>query len=171
VRAAIPQSAHDLIGEAVFPDAVAETNQLVDIAEDAQRPQETLMVAMQIRDDAHLQDWPRQRIRFIGFKLITTSASWLSTSTRVRTMPRSGFERERLASRTVTRIRSTSPGRTGRTQRNSSMPGEPRLARLGRNRSTRSRIMMVAVCHPLAINPPKLPWAAASGSTCISCGS
>ena len=47
-------------------------------------------------------------------------------------VPRSGFERDRFASTTVTRTRSTSPGRTGRTQRNSSMPGDGRVATFDR---------------------------------------
>ena len=81
---------------------------------------------------------------FIGFRLITTFPSWLSTSIRVRTMPRSGFERERVASSTETRMRSTSPGRTGCSQRNSSMPGEARLASFGRKLSARSRIIIAA---------------------------
>src|SRR5438128_5520911 len=96
VCATILQGAQDLVGEAVFPDAIAETNQLVDITEDAQRLQKTAVVAVQIRDDADFQApppvpspasggglrWgPRQRIRFIGFKLMTNSASWLRTST------------------------------------------------------------------------------------------
>ena len=38
---------------------------------------------------------PGSAMMFIGFKLITTSSSWFSTSIRVRTMPRSGFDRER----------------------------------------------------------------------------
>src|SRR6267378_398048 len=50
-------------------------------------------------------------IMFIGFMLMTTSPSWFSVSTRLRTMPRSDREREGVASTTVTRTRSTSPGR------------------------------------------------------------
>ena len=92
---------------------------------------------------------------FIGFKLITISSFWFSTSIRVRTMPRSGFDLERVASITATRMRSTSPGRTGRSQRSSSMPGEARLAFLGKNPSANNRIMIAPVCHPLAIRPPK----------------
>src|ERR1043165_901850 len=82
--------------------------------------------------DGHLQTarrypaW-RQRSRFIAFIVRTVSPRWLSTAISVRTMPRSGFDRERRASVTVTRIRSVSPGRTGLIQRSSSMPGEARL--------------------------------------------
>ena len=46
--------------------------------------------------------------------------------------PRSGFDCEGTALSTVTRTDRVSPGRTGLTQRNSSPPGEPRLATLVR---------------------------------------
>ena len=65
----------------------------------------------------------RQRKRFIANIVITTSSRWLMTSIDVRTIPRSGFDRERFASSTVTRARSESPGRTGFSQRSSSIPG------------------------------------------------
>jgi len=70
----------------------------------------------------------RHRNRFTAFMVITTSLLWFSTSMYERTIPRSGFERERLASRTVTRMESLSPGNTGLNQRSSSTPGEPKLA-------------------------------------------
>ena len=81
-----------------------------------------------------------------------------------RTTPRSGLLRERLASRTVTRTVSVSSGRTGLSQRNSSIPGEPRLALLDRYFATSRRIVIAAVCQPLAIRPPYTLRAAASGS-------
>jgi len=77
------------------------------------------------------------------------------TSATLCTIPWSGFERDRRASVTVTRSRKTSPGRTGRTQRNSSMPGEARLEAGDRKWSAKSRIVIAAVCQPLAISPPK----------------
>ena len=86
---------------------------------------------------------------------MTTSPLWFSTSAKLCTTPCSGFERERRASVTVTRTLSTSPGRTGLTQRNSSMPGEARLDAGDRKCAAKSRIIIAAVCHPLAISPPK----------------
>ena len=43
----------------------------------------------------------RRAMMFIGFRLMTIFPPWFSTSIRVRTMPRSGFEREGVASSTV----------------------------------------------------------------------
>src|SRR5918999_966263 len=54
----------------------------------------------------------------------TSSPAWLLALERSRAMPRSGFEREGRTSRTSTRPTSVSPGRTGFSQRSSSMPGE-----------------------------------------------
>src|SRR5215472_4152940 len=162
VNAATPEDLHYLVRETIFVDAVAKANHLIRIPERIQGLQQAGLVAVHIRDDPNPQNPLLLAKMFIAFRLMTTSACWLSTSTRVRTMPRSGFERERVASRTVTRMLSTSPGRTGQIQRNSSMPGEPRLVVWGRNRSTSNRIIRLAVCHPLAIRPPNGPRAAAS---------
>src|SRR6516162_10844825 len=171
MRAVLFQQAHDFVRETIFPDTVAETDQLVDITHQAQRLREPCNITVQVRDDADLQGALRQAMIFIAFRLITTDRSWFSTSHRVRTTPRSGFERERVASRMESRTLSTSPGRTGRSQRSSSMPGEPRLALLGRKLSTMSRIIIAALCQPLAISPPKGPWTARLGSTWMYCGS
>ena len=46
----------------------------------------------------------------------------------VRTRPRSGFDREGVASSTVTRTDSTSPGRTGSAHLSSSIPGDTMAA-------------------------------------------
>ena len=51
------------------------------------------------------------------------------------------------------------------------MPGEARLATRDRQWSANRRIMIPAVCHPLAIRPPNGPRAANSGSTWIGWGS
>src|SRR4029077_6786902 len=153
------------IREAVLPDAVAETDQLVDIADQVERLREPGNIAMQVRDDADLQGALRQAMMFIAFRLMTTARSWFSASHRVWTTPRSGFDRERVASGMESRMLRTFHGRTGRSQRNSSIPGEPRLALLGKKLSTISRIIIAAVCQPLAISPPKGPWIARSRST------
>jgi hypothetical protein len=47
--------------------------------------------------------------------------------------PRSGFERDLVTCRMVTRTVNVSPGRTGRFQCSSSTPGEPKLDALGRS--------------------------------------
>src|SRR5258705_13110300 len=74
----------------------------------------------------------RHLTKFTIFRLISTSRFWLRTSIKVRTMPRSGRDSERRASKTVARTESSSPGKTGLSQRNSSPPGDPRLATLER---------------------------------------
>ena len=58
-------------------------------------------------------------------QLITTSRFPFRTSTIVRTIPRSGFDRDGRASVTVARMDKVSPGRTGRSQRSSSSPAAP----------------------------------------------
>src|SRR5262249_28836523 len=110
VGAPVFKDLHDLVREAVFVDAVAEADKLVDIAEDLQCPEQAEPVAVDIRDNADFHAALRQAMIFIGFKLMATSPRWFSTSIRVRTMPRSGLERDRVASITDTRRRSTSPG-------------------------------------------------------------
>ena len=57
----------------------------------------------------------------------TGSPRWFSAVQCRRTIPRSGFDVDGRCSCTVTVARSVSPGRTGRSQRSSSTPGEPRL--------------------------------------------
>ncbi len=64
---------------------------------------------------------------FTILSVITTSPAWLNTSINEVTTPRSDLDFDGVAFRTVTRTDSRSPGRTGLTQRNSSMPGEARL--------------------------------------------
>ncbi len=86
--------------------------------------------------------------------VMTVSRFRFVTSTEKSTIPLSGFERERLAARTVTRIDSASPGRTGASHRSSFTPGEPRLATGEITLSTKRRIVSPAVCQPLAISPP-----------------
>ena len=69
-------------------------------------------------------------------------------------MPRSGFERDGLTSRTSRRASSVSPGRTGRSQRTSSTPGEPIAALRWSRPSANRRMNTHTVCQPLAISPP-----------------
>ncbi len=69
-------------------------------------------------------------------------------------MPRSGFEREGLTSRISSLASSVSPGRTGLSQRSSSMPGEPIAAARPSMPSTNRRMKTQTVCQPLAIRPP-----------------
>ena len=68
----------------------------------------------------------------MALTVMTTSPRWLVISLAVCTRPRSGFVRERLAAVTAMRSDNWSPGRTGASQRNSSMPGEPNPAVRGR---------------------------------------
>ena len=54
VRLALLEEAHDLVREAVFLDAVAEADQLVDVAHQRERLRQPGGVAMDVRDDADL---------------------------------------------------------------------------------------------------------------------
>jgi hypothetical protein len=54
-RVALAQPADDGVGEAILVDAVAETDQRIDRAHDLQGPVEAIDVAMQVGDDAELQ--------------------------------------------------------------------------------------------------------------------
>ena len=56
---------------------------------------------------------------------MTVTPSWLTISPRIRTVPRSGRRSDGVVSSTVSRPASVSPGRTGASQRSSSIPGEP----------------------------------------------
>jgi hypothetical protein len=60
---------------------------------------------------------------------------------------------------------SVSPGRTGSIQRTSSTPGEPMLDESAMKPSTTMRMIMLQVCQPLAMTPPKIEALAASLST------
>ncbi len=64
-----------------------------------------------------------------------------------------------------------SPGRTGLSQRISSMPGEPMELESSSIPSASNRIMIMQVCQPEAESPPSMLWRAASSSRCIGCGS
>ena len=75
-----------------------------------------------------------------------------------------GLLRDGLASSTVTRQRSRSPGNTGFSHRSSSIPGEPRLASGDRKLSTHIRIITAVVFQPLAHSPPKIDALPASRS-------
>src|SRR4029077_13366253 len=55
VGATLLEQAHNLVREAVFPDAVAKTDQLVDAADKGQRLREPSDIAVQVRDDADPQ--------------------------------------------------------------------------------------------------------------------
>ena len=73
--------------------------------------------------------------------LRTSSSLWLIASTRARTMPRSGLERESRASRIVTRTLNLSPGRKGFGHRISSTPGEAKGNARGSVESNDSRVI------------------------------
>ncbi len=51
VRLPLLQDRHDLVREAVFPDAVAEADEVVDVAHQPQRLGEACRVAVKVRDD------------------------------------------------------------------------------------------------------------------------
>ena len=106
----------------------------------------------------------RRENRAVASSVITTSPFWLRTSKRNLMAPRSGLLREGVMEITSTRTESSSPGRTGSTQRSSSSPGEPRLWDFPSTPSTIRRWQMEAVCQPLATIPPKMERRPASSS-------
>jgi len=58
VGAAVLENAHDIVREAVFVDAVAEADQLIDIMENIERPRQAGQVAVHVRDDAEGEQPP-----------------------------------------------------------------------------------------------------------------
>ena len=105
-------------------------------------------------------------------RLITTSSFWFSTSTRLRTIPRSGFERDRL--RLQHRRPARAAGRPAAPVAPSAARRSPATARSRPSTDSARRTAAspsLPVCQPLAISPPNAPCAAATGSTCIACGS
>src|SRR5438270_444382 len=100
---------------------------------------------------------PRARMR------MTTSPRWLTSSCSPTIVPRPGSRSLAHASTTRLRPVSTSPGRTGTSQRSSSTPGEPMLALSSTTLRTNMPMYSEAVCHPLAMSPPNGP--STSGST------
>ena len=86
-------------------------------------------------------------------------------------MPRSGLEAESRSSAMSVITRSVSPGRTGRGNWTSPMPGEPRLQERNTPWSSHSRKVTAMVCRPDAISPPKVHFLANSASMWKGCGS
>ncbi len=86
-------------------------------------------------------------------------------------IPQPGFVSLSRTAITSRRKRSRSPGRTGCSHFRFSNPS-PKVPGAGRYPvpTISIRIVMLAVCHPLAISPPVI-FAAATGSVCIGCGS
>src|SRR6185437_11465909 len=68
VLLALPEDRDDLVREAVFPDAVAEADQLVDIAHQPQRLGEAARVAVKVRDDAEFHGRKCLRAHGLGGK-------------------------------------------------------------------------------------------------------
>jgi hypothetical protein len=56
VRVARLQQSNDLVGKAVLEDAVAETQQFIDLPHDVQSTGQAAKIAMQIGDDAELHE-------------------------------------------------------------------------------------------------------------------
>ena len=80
------------------------------------------------------------------------SPRWLRVSLRTVTIPRSGREREGVTSRTSLSTCRMSPGRVGFGQLIS--PPAPMMPpAIGAPPSTRSRMVIAAVCQPLAARP------------------
>ena len=103
--------------------------------------------------------------------VITFSSRSLNTSQRKLTKPRSGLLCEARAESTLPRTVRLSPGRTGLSQRTSSMPGAPIEAASSSSPSAIIFIITQQVCQPDAPSPPSMVPRAASSSRCIGCGS
>ena len=114
----------------------------------------------------HLSDVDRLRRGTMRLAIWTCTASSFWFNVVVRTLIIPWFERDLdgRTSSTSLSLRSSSPGRTGSGQRNSSKPA-PTIPPAGSiSLSTRSRMVRAAVCQPLAANPPKIVSSAASSS-------
>ena len=95
-------------------------------------------------------------------RICTTSPRWFRVSLRNVTVPRSGREREGVTSSTSLSTVSTSPGRVGRGQAIS--PPAPITPPASGTLPTRRRMVIAAVCQPLAAKPPNRDEAAAASS-------
>ena len=107
-------------------------------------------------------------------KVITATSCWFSTVIRVRTMPRSGLLRDGITATTSVSHRSTSPGKTGVSQRSSSIPAAPRLPPTSPSApmlATIIAIVIAVLCQPLAAIRPKCVCAAAASDRWKGCGS
>src|SRR6202045_2641464 len=114
--------------------------------------------------------WRRGTVR-LATKTCTVSPFWFKGVVRPLTSPWLGRDFDCLTSRTSLSTRSSSPGRTGSVQRNSSKPA-PMIPPAGlRSLSTISLIVNAAVYPPLATNPRKIVSRAASSSRWKGCGS
>src|SRR5204862_1657405 len=101
----------------------------------------------------------------------TASPFWLRVVVRTLMSPWFGRDFDGRTSSTSASTVSSSPGRTGSGQRNSSKPA-PTMPPAGlKSLSTRSRMVTAAVCQPLAASPPKIVSRAASSSRWNGCGS
>src|SRR5579864_3838934 len=78
-------------------------------------------------DDEGARQPGLRRARCIEVKVMTSSPSWFLIQNLTRMMPRSGLERDGVFSTISNSVWSVVPGRTGRSQRSSSKPGEPML--------------------------------------------
>ena len=117
------------------------------------------------------QDVDRRGTSRLPTMIWTASPCWFSVVVRTLTSPRSGRDCDGRTSTTSDSICNSSPGRTGRGQRNSSNP-RPRMPPAGRRSpSTSIRMVAAAVYQPLAAKPPKMLLRAASSSRWKGCGS
>src|ERR1035438_1769799 len=108
--------------------------------------------------------------RILPVNTCTGSPSWFNVVLRTFTKAWFGFERDGTISTISLSTRRISPARVGRGQAIS--PPAPMMpAANGSPPVTMSRMVIAAVCQPLAASPPKmLPWAAA-WSRWKGCGS
>ena len=109
-------------------------------------------------------NWPdcRNGTTMLTIWICTGSSFWFSVVVRTLIIPWVGRDFEGLTSSTSLSMCSSSPGRTGRGQRNSSKPAPTRPPAGFSSLSTRRRIVRAAVCQPLAAKPWKIVSCAAS---------
>src|SRR5262245_9102400 len=94
-----------------------------------------------------------------------------TSSNRNLTKPSWGRLREGLLASTVARARMLSPGRSGLSQRTSSMPGAPMKRDWLMKPSLSMRMSRQQLCQPDAASAPSMLARAASSSRCIGGGS
>ena len=83
LRLAVPQQPHDFIREPVFVDAVAETDQFLDIAHQLQRPYKATRIAMDIGYNAqpHCRTFGETREKRVEARVITTATGRIGLAT------------------------------------------------------------------------------------------
>src|ERR1700730_5642416 len=147
---------------------------LYSVGGESARAQFTPLPNLDVLEETHQSACPEttssRRRTMIGETISHSAcpAALLTTALKV-TMPVAGRLRETLASVTSTSSMSSSPGRSGASQRSSLTPGEPNEAVRPIKPSNIIRIMTEQRCQPEPESPFNIDREASSSSRCMGC--